>query len=140
MRCPACGGSKLKLGIVFAGEVACTFHDDAIVEILDAASLDSYWTEDSACHCIQCDWSGRVRELSRPGRESAPVPTDRDRSRLAEIERRAISGSCPKPIRRELRQLVSLIHKSHDEVRILENARRASAQGGGFEDGDTIVF
>src|SRR5690606_25398668 len=60
MQCPVCGCTKLKLGMVFSGEVACTFRDGAVVEVLDAAELDSYWDEQSSCQCLDCLWSGCV--------------------------------------------------------------------------------
>jgi hypothetical protein len=140
MRCPDCGCSKLRLGIVFAGEVACTFHDGAVVEILDTASLDSYWSDDSTCHCIECGWSGRVRDLQRPkpgGRMSKPCIGE---SRLEEIERSVINGGCPMPIRQEVRQLIGMIRQLQKQVQILETVRRAGAKGRRLHGGDTTVL
>ena len=143
MRCPRCRCTKLKLGIVFAGEVACTFRDGEVVEVLDAGSLDSYWSDDSACQCIDCGWSGRVRDLKAatapaqlPKRQSIAHKEDR----LAEVERQAISGTCPKAIRRDVQQLIGMIRQLQKQVQILETVSRAGAMGRLVGGNDTAVF
>ena len=143
MRCPRCECTRLKLGIVFAGEVACTFRDGEVVEVLDAGALDSYWSDDSACQCIHCGWSGRVRDLrcpelppsSNPAR-SAPHQVDR----LAVIERHAAEGKCPRAIRKDVQQLIGMIRRLQQEVRILETVQRAADTGRISGNSDTVVF
>src|SRR5262245_42351665 len=100
MRCPRCQCTQLKLGIVFAGEVACTFRNGEVVELLDAGALDSYWSDDSTCQCMNCSWSGRVRDLRSPARPRVRTAVDPSRpvDRLALIERHAAEGSCPRAI------------------------------------------
>ncbi|MBL8850124.1 MAG: hypothetical protein JNG89_10585 [Planctomycetaceae bacterium] len=143
MRCPRCRCTKLKLGIVFAGEVACTFRDGEVVEVLDAGSLDSYWSENSNCRCMDCGWSGRVGDLQpapaavrTPSRRTVPAQPDR----LSEIERHAVSGRCPRVIRDDVQQLVGMIRQLQKQVQILETVSRAGAMGRLVGGNDTAVF
>jgi hypothetical protein len=130
------------LGIVFAGEVACTFRDGEVVEVLDAGSLDSYWSENSACQCIGCGWSGRVADLQlartrvTPSRRSPTAQGDR----LADIERHVIGGACPQAIRKDMQQLVGMIRQLQKQVQILETVSRAGAMGRLVGGNDTAVF
>ena len=140
MRCPDCGCSKLRLRIVFAGEVACSFQDGEIVEILDTASLDSYWSDDSPCQCIDCDWSGHVNDLALTKRRPSMSGAARRQSTLTEIEQSAINSDCPQPLRQDLQQLIGAIRQLQKQVQILETVRRAGARGRLVKGGDTVVF
>jgi hypothetical protein len=142
MRCPRCRCTKLKLGIVFAGEVACTFRDDEIVEVLETGSLDSYWSEDSACQCIECGWSGRVAELrrsARPVRGGSDPAVDRSRH-LTEIERQVEEGNCPKSIRGDVQQMMRMIRQLQKQVQILETVTRAGRRQQLVSGSDTAIF
>jgi len=142
MRCPRCRCTKLKLGIVFAGEVACTFRDDEIVEVLETGSLDSYWSEDSACQCIECGWSGRVADLRRPAqpaRGKSEPAAERTR-RLAEIERQVEEGSCPKSIRSDVQQMMRMVRQLQKQVQILESVSRAGRRQQLVSGSDTAIF
>lgn len=144
MRCPRCRCTQLKLGIVFAGEVACTFRNGEVVEVLDAGALDSYWSDDSACQCINCGWTGRVRDL-KPGAERRSRPqtaatTGRSPDRLADVERQAADGSCPKAIRQDVQRLLEMIRHLQKEVQILEMVTRAREAGRLASGSDTVIF
>jgi hypothetical protein len=139
MRCPRCRCTKLKLGIVFAGEVACTFRDDEIVEVLETGSLDSYWSDDSACKCIECGWSGRVADLRRTARRVPEEATLRAR-RLTEIERQVEEGSCPRSIRSDVQQMMRMIRQLQKQVQILETITRAGRRQQLVSGSDTAIF
>jgi hypothetical protein len=125
---------------VFAGEVACTFRDGAIVEILDAASLDSYWSDDSSCQCIRCNWSGRVGDLASSDGKSLGSRRRRRESRLNEIEQGTIRGDCPEAIRHDVGQLIGMIRQLETQVQILETVRRAGGSSRIVRDADTVIF
>ena len=142
MRCPSCRCTKLKLGIVFAGEVACTFRDDEIVEVLETGSLDSYWSESSACQCIECGWSGRVADLlrsTRNGRGAQALAVERAR-RLTEIERSVEAGRCPATLRGDVQQMLRMIRQLQKQVQILETVTRAGRRGQLVHGNDTAIF
>lgn len=143
MRCPRCQCTQLKLGIVFAGEVACTFRNGEVVEVLDAGALDSYWSDDSACQCMNCSWAGRVRDLRSPARPRSRTPaalSPRPADRLAVIERHAADGSCPRAIRKDVQQLIGMIRRLQQQVRILETVQRATDAGRIPDNSDTVIF
>lgn len=133
---------KLKLGMVFAGEVACTFRDGAVVEVLDTVALDSYWDEESSCECIGCGWKGRVGELTAAGKDPGGARcADRlPEVNLAEIEREVLSGACPAPIRHDVRTLIQTIRQLQKQVQILETISRAQARGRLVKSGETAVL
>ena len=139
MRCPHCRCTKLKLGIVFAGEVACTFRDDEIVEVLETGSLDSYWSDDSACQCIDCGWSGRVADLRRSPRRT-PAEVSPRGERLAEIERRIGDGDCPRSIRSDAQQMMRMIRQLQKQIQILETITRAGRRQQLVSGSDTAIF
>lgn len=144
MRCPRCRCTQLKLGIVFAGEVACTFRNGEVVEVLDAGALDSYWSDDSACQCIHCGWTGRVRDLKssaeRRSRPPAGGATPRALDRIAEVERQVAEGTCPRAIRQDVEQLLGMIRQLQKEVQILEMVTRAREAGRLSSGSDTVIF
>jgi len=143
MRCPRCQCTQLKLGIVFAGEVACTFRDGEVVEVLDAGALESYWSEDSSCQCIHCGWSGHVRDVrpaSQPRVRGRSNLSTRPKDRLAELERMTAQGSCPKSIQKDVQQLIGMIRRLQKQVQILETVQRASDAGRISKESDTVVF
>lgn len=139
MRCPTCRCTKLKLGIVFAGEVACTFRDDEIVEVLETGSLDSYWSDDSACQCIDCGWSGRVADLRRSSRHVPAEPAPRA-ARLADIERQIESQNCPRSIRNDVQQMMRMIRQLQKQIQILETISRAGRRQQLVSGSETAIF
>ena len=62
MKCPACNSQLLKIEIAFKGQVACAFSDDDEFDLIDNISLDSEWNDSSSCACLDCHWTGNVRE------------------------------------------------------------------------------
>lgn len=142
MRCPRCRCTKLKVGIVFAGEVACTFRDNEVVEVLETGALDSYWSDDSACQCIDCGWSGRVAQLQRtlPKVEQSPARMADRNQRVNEIERRVEEGYCPRAIRRDVRQMLQMIRQLQKQVQILETVKRVGRRSQLIGGNDTAIF
>lgn len=139
MRCPVCRSTKLKIGVVFAGEVACEFRDGAVVEVLENAAIDSYWDEQSRCRCAACGWSGSVREAGQRG----PVPAQADSltsSELAAIERDLAADRCPPALKPHVERLLEAIGRLKIEAHILERVQRAQQKSGPVADGDTAIL
>ncbi len=140
MRCPECGGSRLRLGVVLTGEVSCEFQAGGIPEVIETSPLDSHWDDDSSCHCLNCTWTGRVRDLlDRIPDKNAPRPHLPD-AELEAIERSVLTGDCPPQIRDDVKRLTALIRDLHKQVRILETVARANTRGRGRGGQDTEVL
>lgn len=134
MRCPACGCTKLRLGVVFAGEVSCSFREGGVVEVLDAPPFDSHWDDNSPCQCLECDWSGRVSDIGASVESDLILlqrtsPDPLSKRELEEIERTVLSGDCPPCISEDVRMLIGVIRQLQKHVQILETVARADSKG-----------
>jgi hypothetical protein len=140
MRCPACASTKLKIGVVFTGEVACEFRNGSVVEILESAMLDSVWDDGSQCSCLACNWSGRVHDLR--GRSLEDVSPDRKltESELHGIERDLVLGKCPRRLERRVGKVVDAVRKLRLQMQILETLQRAQGKGRNLRTADTAIL
>lgn len=100
MHCPQCGSSYLKIGLVFSGDVCCAFTDDEEFELLDTVSLDSHWSDESPCACLDCAWSGVVRE-TRPA-SLVPTPGRAGKDRFVPLGRDGMTPERLKTLKDEL--------------------------------------
>jgi hypothetical protein len=64
--CPKCGQED---EFSIAAVISCLVTDDGSDPV-----GDHYWDEDSATHCPQCSFSGKLKEFRR----MPPLPADRD--------------------------------------------------------------
>lgn len=135
MRCPACGSTKLRIGVVFSGEIACEFRHGAVVEILENSVLDSSWDDNSKCRCVACHWSGRVEAVRDPVRAlrgaRSPAPPSRTveaAAGMAGIERDVVDGKCPAGLQRPVRNILDAIRQLKTQVQILETVERAHSK------------
>lgn len=141
MRCPACGSTKLKIGVVFTGEVACEFRNGSVVEILESATLDSAWDDQSRCGCLACDWSGRVHELRGRRLEDVAPVRKLTESELHGIERDLVLGKCPRRLERRVGKVVDAVRKLRLQTQILETLERAQAKGRNLrQSSDTAIL
>jgi hypothetical protein len=143
MQCPRCGGKRLRLGVVFSGELECRFREGAVVEIVQTPALESRWDDDSTSVCTGCGWSGRVRDLTRPTKKAATRPgkvRKLSEETLTRIERETSSGACPQPIRADVNVMLQAIRQLRKQVQILESVNRSSRRGRKPGNQDTVIF
>lgn len=135
MRCPACGSTKLRIEVVFAGELAFEFCNGEAVRLLEEPALDSRWEDVSPCRCPACNWSGTVADVRR--RETL-VPQS-GRLELRELERDLAEGHCPPRLRRPLSRLLESVRRMQVHVQVLESLERSLESQRRAGPGDTVV-
>jgi hypothetical protein len=143
MRCPACASTKLRIGVVFTGEVACEFRNGSVVEILEGSTLQSAWDDESRCSCLTCNWSGFVHDL-RSLEDLVPDRKLSDRklseSELLGMERDLLLGKCPKRLERRVGKVVDAVRKLQTQLQILETLDRAKNKGRRIKQSDTAIL
>lgn len=137
---PACGSTKLRIGVVFSGEIACEFRHGAVVEILENSVLDSAWDDESECRCVECRWSGRVEEV-RDSAQSRSVATAAKTSGSAAMERDLLDGKCPSGLEQPVRGVLDAVRLLKTQLQILETVERAhKKRGRGINSSDTAIL
>jgi hypothetical protein len=63
--CPKCGGRDFRIQVTFSGSVCIQLgaDDPDEFEVTDSEPTDSEWTNDSDVTCLDCDWSGMMKEI-----------------------------------------------------------------------------
>ena len=140
MRCPSCGSTKLRIGVVFSGEVACEFRNGSVVEILENTTLDSTWDDASDCRCAQCSWSGQVHDLRGRRLEDVAPARKLTESELHGIERDLVLGKCPRRLERRVGKVVDAVRKLRLQMQILETLERAQGKGRKVRQSDTAIL
>ena len=135
MRCPACGSTKLRIEVVFAGELAFEFHEGEVLRVLEEPALESRWDDVSPCRCPACGWSGAVQDLQ-------PIETlgaHRGRLELHELECDLAAGRCPPPLARVVGPLLESVRRMQVQLQDLESLERGhhSLRDAGLD--DTVV-
>jgi hypothetical protein len=140
MRCPACASTKLRIGVIFTGEVACEFRNGSVVEILEGSTLQSAWDDESRCSCLTCNWSGHVHDLR--GRALEDLVRDRNlpETELLGMERDLLLGKCPKRLERRVGKVVDAVRKLQTQLQILETLERAGNKGRRVTQSDTAIL
>jgi hypothetical protein len=140
MRCPACASTKLRIGVVFTGEVACEFRNGSVVEILEGSTLQSAWDDESRCSCLTCNWSGHVHDLR--GRSLEDLVRDRNllETELLGMERDLLLGKCPKRLEHRVGKVVGAVRKLQTQLQILETLERAKNKGRRVTQSDTAIL
>ena len=148
MQCPQCGHSKLKIEVAFVGSVSCAFSTADEFELLDTAWFDSEWSDDSACACLNCSWTGMVRDAHADGSKVVATRTDSPKpdcprvpmteDELLEIKHELEKAQCPARWRQHFRKLVGELDRVNSLletfVRLNDVPRLDSAS-----DDDTVV-
>ena len=69
--CPSCGGRDFRIEVLFQGTVDIQLgaEDPDEFEVTDSEPTDSEWTDESGVECIDCDWSGKMKDIDLPEEE-----------------------------------------------------------------------
>lgn len=138
MRCPNCGGQRLRIDVVFSGSVACEFQSNSSFELYETASLDSHWHDDSDCQCEACGWHGTVHNARHGSLEShSGRSIEQD---LEQLQKEVDAGSCPAEIAEPVEHLIDSVRKLRVQVALLERINRALSKKGGADSRDTVLF
>jgi hypothetical protein len=135
MRCPACGSTKLRIEVVFAGELAFEFRNGEAIRLLEEPALDSRWEDVSPCRCSACAWSGTVGDLRR----RAAMTAQPGGLELHELERDLAEGDCPPRLRRPLGRLLESVRRMRVHLQVLETLERSLESPGRAGLDDTVV-
>jgi len=136
MQCPNCGSRRLRLAVTFSGELTCEFQGAEAVQVLEDASLDSAWHDESQCSCVGCDWEGLVREAALDLASDRAECTDAE---FRDIEACVKTKQIPDKLLDPLSRLVDEIRKLKAQERILETIQRSQKKSR-VEAGDTAIF
>ena len=137
MKCPKCGGRKLRVGVVLAGEVTCQFDTDHDMQVLQPAALDSSWDPNAECSCLSCSWSGTAAQAGLPlevAQSGGLSPNE-----LQTIEQELQAGDCPPQLAEAIRSLIETVRTLQNQLQIVQNMNRRNTKGGAGL-GDTTIF
>lgn len=143
MKCPSCGGQRLRIEVVFSASVACEFGANSSFEMYEPAALDSHWHDRSECACDACGWTGFVQD-ARDGVETT-LGSDWDhdpdsRFDLECLEREIEQGTCPTEIADPVKHLIEVVHNLQRQVKLLQRVNSAISRSGEGDPHDTKLF
>ena len=147
MRCPLCFSNDLKIEVSFSGPVACKFKDenDVEFELMEQVMLDSHWSDESQCACLNCNWIGMVCDAG-----SSPVDVSNTDALASEsggaigwfsaedqqeLKHLLETEECPLALRKHVKKLMSEVGRLSS---LLDNMSRIQEKSS-TSDGDTFV-
>ena len=156
MRCPTCASQHFSIRIAFTGVVSCRFFEDGVrqdqeaFELTETLSLESQWSDHSACACLSCEWQGQLRDV-RAAAVAQMCATSSTRSvdsqprtavntsigvELDEIREELLSMGCDAHWQVRIEELMSEVERLDALLEMVARAKKAEQNGSGE---DTVV-